>query len=325
MNLAGMLISSMILGSLGAWAVAKLGGKVHLIDIPNKRSSHSALTPKGGGIGIAGAFMLASLTAGLKVHVWLPLLILSGLAFFGDRFELSPKLRLTAQFFLAGLIIIRIEQVYSPVILSISIGILWMLFIVGTANFYNFMDGINGIAGISGIIGFGLLGWYIRFAEIETSASIVALALSFACLGFLPFNFPIARVFMGDVGSILLGATFAVLICLESRTILDFLCMVSFMFPFYADELTTMLVRLHKGESLIRPHRKHLYQLLANEKGLAHWKVSVGYGVLQLTVGLSVFIARPHGPVIVLLILTGWFMVFWLKSRSIRLKISEVI
>ncbi len=80
---------------------------------------------------------------------------------------------------------------------------------------------------------------------------------------------------MGDVGSILLGAAFSALIYMEADSLMDFVCMASFLFPFYADELITMVVRLRDGENLILPHRRHIYQLLTNEHGLPHWLVAV--------------------------------------------------
>ena len=93
---------------------------------------------------------------------------------------------------------------------------------------------------------------------------------------------------MGDVGSILLGFVFAGMVVFLSGNLLDFICMAGFLFPFYADELNTMIVRLRDGENLTKPHRRHLYQLLANEYGIAHWKVSLGYGLFQLIVGISI-------------------------------------
>ncbi len=127
----------------------------------------------------------------------------------------------------------------------ILIALFWIVFIVGTANFYNFMDGINGIAGISGAVGFGLLAFVTYNTQSEIG--LLAACMALTCLGFLPFNLPRARVFMGDVGSILLGSVFAGLVYLSSSTLLDFLCLASFLFLFYADELTTMIVRLCSG------------------------------------------------------------------------------
>jgi UDP-N-acetylmuramyl pentapeptide phosphotransferase/UDP-N-acetylglucosamine-1-phosphate transferase len=122
------------------------------------------------------------------------------------------------------------------------------------------------------------------------------MGVSLACLGFLPFNVPKARVFMGDVGSILLGGAFGSLVYLASDNFLDFACLAAFLFPFYVDELTTMIVRLRDGERLTQAHRRHLYQLLANEKGWPHWQVSLGFGALQLLVGLTSLPAALYYP-----------------------------
>ena len=143
------------------------------------------------------------------------------------------------------------------------------VFIVGTANFYNFMDGINGIAAITGIVGFGLLALYSFLSESYSSFAVLSVCIYFSCLGFLPFNMPKAKVFMGDVGSILLGFTFAGMVVWLSKNPLDFICLAAFLFPFYADELTTMAVRIRDGDNLLRAHRRHLYQVLANEKGVS--------------------------------------------------------
>jgi Fuc2NAc and GlcNAc transferase len=155
---------------------------------------------------------------------------------------------------------------------------------------------------------------------IEGSAAVtgVAVCLSIACLGFLLLNMPKARVFMGDIGSILLGGAFARLIWLVAESILDFVCMASFLFPFYVDELVTVSVRLKDRENLTKPHRRHYYQLLANEKGIAHWKVSVGYGVFQVAVGISVLMVRGYGLAAVLVVLAGWLLVFVVESCRLR-------
>jgi len=91
-----------------------------------------------------------------------------------------------------------------------------------------------------------------------------------------------------------------------------------FLFPFYADEFNPLMVRIKNGEILLKAHRKHIYQLLANEKGMAHWKVSLGYGVFQALVGLSVLWIKPLGLFPVLLILVFWFSAFFIFSAFIR-------
>jgi Fuc2NAc and GlcNAc transferase len=132
---------------------------------------------------------------------------------------------------------------------------------------------------------------------------------------------PKAKVFMGDVGSILLGFVFAAMVVMLSKSFLDFVCLAGFLFPFYADELTTMAVRIRDRENLLRPHRRHIYQLLANEMGIDHWKVSVGYGALQLVVGLSILLARPLGVLPVITLLVIFFGGFVWATYVVRVRI----
>ncbi len=197
------------------------------------------------------------------------------------------------------------------------------IFVLGTANFYNFMDGINGIAGLSGVIGFGLLGVYTldRPSQdaLQNALSLLSICVSLACLGYLPFNMPRARVFMGDVGSVLLGFVFACLVVTLSRNYVEMVCFAALLFPFYADELTTMTVRLRNHEDLTQSHRRHLYQLLANEFGFAHWKISSAYAAVQLAIGAGVLLAyTSYGAPAVLIFLTLCFIGFTLLTARIR-------
>ena len=129
---------------------------------------------------------------------------------------------------------------------------------------------------------------------------------------------PRARVFMGDVGSILLGFVFACLVVTLSRDYLEMVCFAALFFPFYADELTTLTVRLRNHEDLIQSHRRHLYQLLANEFGIAHWKISSTYAAAQLAIGTGVLIVYSSGLWVVLIFLTVCFICFTLLTAHIR-------
>ena len=84
-----------------------------------------------------------------------------------------------------------------------------------------------------------------------------------------------------------------------------------------------MIERIRNGDNLLKAHRKHVYQLLANEKGISHWKVSVGYGALQFLVGLSVLLVKPLGLMHVILFLAFWFSVFFLFSAFIRKSVAH--
>jgi Fuc2NAc and GlcNAc transferase len=103
-----------------------------------------------------------------------------------------------------------------------------------------------------------------------------------------------------------------------SRSVLDFICLTSFLFPFYADELSTMIVRLKDRENLLQPHRRHLYQLLANENEIPHWQVSTGYGLSQLIIGVSVLMMRRFGSTVVIAALAVYFGAFFLFCHALR-------
>ena len=286
-NIWGLCLASGVLGAGGAWLVARWGKRLSLIDKANHRSSHEGVIPKGGGIGILAAFFLASWVLGLPFLFWIPIGLTALLSLYGDRNEIPPKVRLCVQF-VAGFGLLSAlyyweGRGWSGYLLMP----LFAIFIVGTANYYNFMDGINGIAGITGTVGFGLLACFGALSCGSPPLMMLAVCMGLACLGFLPFNMPKARVFMGDVGSILLGFVYAGLVVGLSHSLTDFVVLCGFLFPFYADELTTEFVRLRDGENLLKPHRRHVYQLLANEMGIDHWKVSVGYGFCRRLLGLG--------------------------------------
>jgi len=313
-----LFILSIFLSGAGAWFISKYGYHLDLLDRPKRRSSHRTTTPRGGGVGILVGFIAAAIALRLPVFFWLPASCLSAISFLSDRFEILPLYRLLFQFTASIIFLAGIWNGHP----FHSFGYLWMFlltfFIVGTANYYNFMDGINGIAGITGVIGFGLLSFYSYSLTENSTMAILSLCLSLCCLGFLPFNFPRARVFMGDVGSILLGFIFAAIVISLSRNIIDFICLSSFLFPFYADEFTTELKRLKDGERIWLPHRKHFYQLLANEYAIPHWKISIGYGIGQLFVSISILYFIDSGLLTVLSIFFLYFMIFTLLSGFMR-------
>jgi UDP-N-acetylmuramyl pentapeptide phosphotransferase/UDP-N-acetylglucosamine-1-phosphate transferase len=318
-----LFLISFLLGGVGAWSIAKYGMKLSLLDKPNSRSSHETVTPKGGGIGILAAFFVCSIVLSISKSFWIPAVLLSLFSFWGDRSEIRPKVRLLFQLSAGTVLLIGIITEKGGGFTAYALMPLLLVFVVGTANFYNFMDGIDGIAGITGIISFGLIGFYVLIFGDNSSLSTLAICISLACMGFLPFNVPKAKVFMGDVGSILLGLVFSGLVVYLSRNVLDFVCLMSFLFPFYVDELTTMALRLRAKEKLITAHRRHLYQILANEYDISHWKISTGYGLFQLMIGISILMIKNMSlfKVVSVLVLYGCF--FALCSFIFRKKIRD--
>jgi len=331
-----LYLSSLVLGGAGAWLITRWGGGFGLLDKACDRSSHEGVVPKGGGVGILAAFLLSSWLLGLPILFWMSAGLISLLSLYGDRREISPKIRLIIQFIasiglLSGLFFW--EGRGGTVYLLIPF---FSIFMTGTANYYNFMDGINGIAGITGGVGFGLISFFAVFSGNSESIANLSVCMGLACLGFLPFNLPKAQVFMGDVGSVLLGFVYAALVVGLSDSLNDFLVLCMFMFPFYADELTTLYVRIKKEypliknnqmagliNSLMRPHRKHLYQLLANEMRIEHWKISLGYGVLQIVVGIGALVLGRYGNLMVLFFGGGCFVGVMILSHIVRGKIGE--
>jgi UDP-N-acetylmuramyl pentapeptide phosphotransferase/UDP-N-acetylglucosamine-1-phosphate transferase len=327
-----LFLGCAVLGAAGAWLIAGMAFRERLLDTPNERSSHTIPTPRGGGVGILAAFIMAGLTLRIPTTFLFAAILISAVSFFGDYFRISVKFRLVVQCISTSMLLFpllpRLTAHYalsnfgfSPFIFFLILPLIF-IFLIGTANFYNFMDGINGIAGLSGAIGFGLLGLYTLYRPppdaFQNGLSLLSICVSLACLGYLPFNIPRARVFMGDVGSILMGFVFAGLVVTLSRNYLEMVCFAALLFPFYADELTTMVVRIRNRENLTRSHRRHLYQLLVNEFGVAHEKITAAYGAVQLIVGAGVLIAYPRGVRTVLIFLTVCFIGFTFLTVYVR-------
>jgi Fuc2NAc and GlcNAc transferase len=311
------------LGGAGAWVIHRIGGKVGLLDISNERSSHEGFIPKGGGIGVLAAFSVSSLILSVPKDFWIPAVLLSLFSLWGDYSEIRPKTRLLYQFASGVTLLVGVSLQKGGGLWGYALVPPLAIFVVGTTNFYNFMDGINGIAGITGVVGFGLLGWFAADLGAESWIITLSICTSLACLGFLPLNMPKARVFAGDVGSILLGFIFAGIVVWLSKSFLDFVCAAACLFTFYADELTTIIVRLKDGDKLTRPHRKHLYQLLANEIGIDHWKVSLGYGFGQLLVGVSVLFFMNLGLLPILSIIIFYLFTFTVLTAAIRMRLTS--
>ena len=314
-----LFLSSMLFGILGAWVIKAHGPRFGFVDHPNIRSSHKSPTPKGGGIGILAAFIFSALILKISYSFWVPTTFLALMSFLGDRFDLSPRSRLPFQFIAAFFLLLPIFDIWP--LSSILYFLFLVLFITATANWYNFMDGIDGIAGIAGIVGFSLLAVFNTINAGDNRFTVLLICITLSCLGFLPFNIPEAKVFMGDVGSIMLGFIFAAMVIILSKSFFDFVCLAGFLFPFYADEFITMAIRIKDGENLLKPHRRHFYQILTNEMGISHWKVSIGYGILQITVGISVLLGRTFGLYTVLSLLFFFFCGFILINHIVRIRL----
>lgn len=249
-----------------------------LPDYPNKRSNHTAPTPRSGGgaifIAWAGGMIAASLFLGGGAMTAGLVLIAGGVFAFGlvdDRFELGALTKLGAQI-AAGVTFVLVfgplETAPLPFAGETALGVwatpLTVFWIVAFMNAYNFMDGVNGVAAGCGALAFLAL----SLAAISAGAPFWALAALFGALalcGFLPVNFPSGRLFMGDSGSQSVGfliAAIAVGAANASGGAVSALYAPALMAPFIVDVAFTLAHRLLRGKKIAAAHREHIYQLL---------------------------------------------------------------
>ena len=234
-----------------------------------------------------------------------------------DLRALPIALRLSAHLLAALFVMSAIA--YVPAGASPGTWICWLaatLAIVWMTNLYNFMDGADGLAGTMAVIGFGAYAIAAGLAG-EDSLALVSLALASASAGFLPHNFPPARVFMGDAGSIPLGflaATLGVQGYAAGAWPAAFPMLV--FSPFIVDATLTLLRRLLRGERVWKAHRTHLYQRLV----LAGWDVRglvLRAGALMLAAAASAVVLARAGFMLQCGIIFFWVVVYALLFRAL--------
>lgn len=262
-----------------------------LFDIPNARSSHVTPTPRGGGAGIlAGLIVAAALSGALKDHVMILSIfataIIAILGFIDDLRHLPAWAKFIVQVVTAtgalwtgDLFLRRIALPFVTIPLGPLAAGVTILLVVGWINAYNFMDGVNGIAAVQAIIAGTVLA-VLLWRSGDIRAAVIAAASAGGAAGFLPWNFPKARIFMGDVGSGSIGFLFAILILRVSPHV-GIVAATLPLFPFLFDSSVTVLRRAVHGERFFTPHRTHFYQRLAQLSG-SHVVVTVVWGILAV-------------------------------------------
>lgn len=296
-----------LLAAAVTYAVIHWAGRLGVIDQPNARSSHKRPTPRGGGMGIvaAGLLAVAALVAigaappAGSGWVLLGAIVVAAVSAVDDVSSMSPRLRLLVHFAAAATAVVATGP--ARVVDLGSLGSLdfgpagWapaIVWIVGMTNAFNFMDGIDGIAGVTAVTALGVLAGGFAVAG-DPFVALMAAAIAAASAGFLVWNWQPARIFMGDVGSAFLGYTIAVLPLLASpdsrRWLLPLMGFV--MWPFLFDTVYTLVRRLSKRENVFEAHRSHLYQRLVIA-GWSHASVATLYGALSLVTGAAALVAR---------------------------------
>ncbi|MGE0886288.1 MAG: glycosyltransferase family 4 protein [Blastocatellales bacterium] len=331
------------------------------LDMPNERSSHTRPTPRMGGLGIVATFVVilpmlwvmligASNNWLLAMKFGVALLsyvIIAAVGLIDDLRSIGPLAKYLGQLMAAlialwsGVIFMRFDIPFLGVMEFGSFlgAILTILWLTGFNNFFNFMDGIDGIAGGVGVI-YSLA---LAFVCIGTGHRLLgagSLMMAAACLGFVAHNFPPAKIFMGDVGSLFIGyvlAAFAVITTNSGERPAPFIAVLLIFGTFIYDAVFTLIRRALRGEKLWEAHRSHLYQRLVIA-GQSHRRVSVTYYGLSALLGAGGVaytfvgsIASPHASdwlrvliVIVSLVLLAIFTayVYWYEASAQRARES---
>lgn len=289
-------LMSFLFTGLATWYARKTG----LLDHPGDRHSHTAITPRGGGAGLVAALLIASCiwTGPDQSRAWISgilpgIVMLASVGAWDDHQSLSVRLRLLVQ-------------------LAVSVGFVWYgsntgwiqgaipmalsgLFLVWMTNMYNFMDGSNGMAALQGLFGSVVLAWLFHLSG-DGYFSFLCLLLAASCCGFLPWNLGRAKVFMGDVGSLALGFSFAALLLYGVGTgAFGFPVASLVMLLFLTDSSLTLTARVIRGEQWYNPHRQHLYQRLIAH-GWTHGRVAVLYQVINMILILPGIVLATRSP-----------------------------
>lgn len=287
---AAAALSALLTGVLRRYAL-----RTQLLDLPNARSSHTQPTPRGGGLAIVISFSLALTTVWLAGLVSTRVvaaagvggLMIAGIGYLDDRHDLPARWRFPVHLIAAGVALGWLGGFPPLPLPGPELGFGWfgiplgMLCIVWLLNLYNFMDGIDGIAGVEAVTvaaSAALLLW----VRGDGAMAGVLLLLAAAVLGFLAWNWPPAKIFMGDVGSAYLGFVLGVLaLATSAEGLLNLWVWLILLAVFITDATVTLLRRLLRGERWYEAHRTHAYQHAAHRLG-SHRNVTLAIGAINV-------------------------------------------
>ena len=282
----------------------RIADRCNIIDKPNERSSHSTIVLRGGGIIfmlglwiwciaslVAGGFTGYQQVSGIH-HTWFlaAVTLIAGVSFVDDIRSLPDSVRLVAQFVAMGLMFYQMDMLHWEMWWVV---ILALIVSVGATNIINFMDGINGITGgyaLASLIPIYILNKEMGFVEESLVVTVILADVVFCLFNFRPKGK--AKCFAGDVGSI--GIAFILLFMIGQLIMRtgDVTYLV-FLLVYGVDGCLTIIHRIMLHENLGEAHRKHAYQLMANELKIGHVKVSLLYMGLQLMVSLGFVFIVP--------------------------------
>ncbi len=298
--LLSALVSTAVAGAW--WRFARH----RVLDQPDARRLHQVPTARGGGLGIAVVLLAATPWLGQGGAAFaLGLAITAGAGFIDDLRPLPALAKLLLQ--ALGAIPVALAWPLLPALLGPVAGVAaaWLL-VVALVNIWNFMDGSNGLAATQALL-FGAT--MALLAGLGTPLAWLGLALAGGALGFLPWNLPRARLFLGDVGSHALGYAVAALslLALSGATGIEAWQPLLLASAFLVDASLTLLRRFARGEKVWRAHREHLYQR-AVAHGASHGQVCAAYAAWTgAAMVLAVWLA-PAGPTVAWSVTLGWLI-----------------
>ena len=310
-----------------------------LMDIPNARSSHSVPTPRGGGVAIVLSFLVAlaliAATAGLDWPASLALLGAGGfvalVGFLDDHGHIAARWRLLAHFVAAVWALGWLRGAPALQLFGVQFDLGWLgfalvaVYLVWLLNLYNFMDGIDGIASVEAIcvcVGGALL--YVLLGKPDLA--LLPLMLAAAVAGFLFWNFPPARIFMGDAGSGFLGIVLGIM-SIQAGWVDPalFWSWVILLGVFVVDATFTLVRRLLRGDKVYEAHRSHAYQYASRQYG-RHLPVTLAVGMINLAwllpIALLVGTGRVDGVIGVVLAYAP-LVVLAIKFRAGELEVRQ--
>lgn len=284
---------------------SKPSSKLYILDKPNERSLHDVPKPRSGGIAIFFIVLVAWLSIVLTRDVenfiynfLVGLVFLLLISYLDDKYSIAQIWRLLTHVLVASLLVFggigltaNFHLVQSNASLNLLINLFTVLFVVWCINLYNFMDGIDGLAGGMGVIGFICLAWFGWHSNNELFL-LLASIIAAANLGFLLHNFPPAKIFMGDVGSIGMGYLVAFFsLWGVSENIFVWWVPILIFSPFFVDATVTVTKRLFAGEKVWHAHKSHNYQKLVR-MGWGHRSTVIFSYILMIAAACSVILMQ---------------------------------
>lgn len=272
-------------------AYFKVADKFNIIDKPNERSSHTSIVLRGGGIIFLLSLWVWSAFFGFS-YLWflLGVTLVAGISFIDDIHSLPDSLRLVVQFVAMGLLFYQMDILHLDMWWVV---VLALIVFVGASNVINFMDGINGITGgyaMASIIPLYLLNETLGFVDTSLIATVAIADIVFCIFNYRPKGK--AKCFAGDVGSIGVAYILLFMIGMLILKTADVTYLI-FLIVYGVDGVLTICHRIMLHENLGEAHRKHAYQLMANELKIGHVKVSSFYAVLQLIISIGFILVCP--------------------------------